>query len=162
MTHFLEAYNKGDQDRLSRFFVAKWEQTPWLYAMSRGRKVEVGVDNRKDLLRYFAHRHEQHDRMLLLSIQVIPNSGISGGQPRGGIAYSLARRADDLEQGSVGTERLVEGKGAIDCRRQKFTLLTLTTLPVKPKYTRASTLQCPKPDGRNQDNAIVACTGSSR
>jgi hypothetical protein len=54
MTHFLDAYNRGDQKQLKRLFRAKWELTPWLYAMARGSKVEVGVDNREALLRYFA------------------------------------------------------------------------------------------------------------
>jgi hypothetical protein len=167
MTHFLDAYNKGDQEQLRRFFPARAEVQAWLYSMNRGRseagdsESEVVADNRKALLRYFAERHERHDRMRLLSVVVGPSHASSGGRPRADITYSLGRRADDLERGLEGAERSVIGKGVIDCRRQKILLLSMGTLLAKPEDASTSAFRCPEPAGRNQGDDIAACTGTS-
>ena len=162
MMHFLDAYNGGDQNRLRHFFPAKAELQTWLYSMSRGGaqgKTEVGTDNRKKLLKYFADRHEQHDQMWLLSVKVTPSNSSSASRPNIDIVYSLARRADDLKPGPAGAKRPTIGKSVVDCKRQEIMLTSLETLPTKPKNTFASNRQCPEPADRHHNNVIVACTG---
>lgn len=159
MTHFLDAYNKDNQDQLRRLFPDRAELQTWLYSMNRGRKPEVSVDNRKDLLNYFANRHGHHDRMRLLSIMATPSSRSSNSQPRVGIVYSLSRRAGDLEKGSAGLGWSTIGKSVIDCKRQEILLTSMDTSPVKPGDNFASNNQCPEPADRNHNNVIIACTG---
>lgn len=146
---------------MRRFFPARAELQTWLYSMSRGGtqgRTEVGTDNRKKLLKYFAGRHEQHDQMWLLSVKVTPSNSSSTSRPSVDIVYSLARRADDLKPRPAEAKRPTIGKSIIDCKQQEIMLTSMETLPPRPENTFASNRQCPEPAGRNH-NVIIACTG---
>lgn len=120
ITRFFDAFNRGDQTALARFFPAQAAgamsngqrtQFQW-YSVTEGNPQAGGNNftarNLDELLAYFARRHGQHERLELRSLQ------INGRGWHGGIdfQYALTRAANDLPA------RVVEGKGSINCDDQ--------------------------------------------
>lgn len=133
---FFDAFNAGDQERLSRlFFVAEGPSPPdfsseGYYPWSWYLVSEAGAGGRIDrgfvtydegeLLDYFARRHEHGERLGLLKVGVT-GPGLLGEEDNVGIVYALTREADDLGAKLGGPDRVAFGKGGINCgRRQIF------------------------------------------
>lgn len=107
---FFEAFNHGDQAKLSRFFSVTPESPAptafrW-YSVTAGGTHFVTYDP-DALLAYFAERHEQREVLLLVRLELA--TGWHGGVD---VAFDVFRLADDFPA------RVVGGKGAIDCERQ--------------------------------------------
>lgn len=120
VTDFFDTFNRGDQDHLPRFFPEQAGRAgqagdrhsfQW-YSVTEGNPQHGGrhfvAYNRPTLLAYLAARQQHHERLQLLALDA------SGGSWHGGvdIGYTLSRQADDLP------ERMVTGKGAINCDNQ--------------------------------------------
>lgn len=159
LTHFFDAFNRGYKGELSRFFPARAELLPWLYSVNRGSDAEVSVDNRRDLLDYFAIRHAQRDRMRLLSVSVAPGNRSPGNETYADITYSLIRHANDLQEPSTEDGRITIGKSTVECRGQLIMLTSMETLPTGSKSS-ASFGQCPKSASEESEAAIKACAAS--
>lgn len=123
VTGFIAAFNRGDQVDLARFFPAKgsdphdpahaWYGDPnqlrWftLVRANPGRGINaLNLYTRETLLVYFAERHQQHERMRLVSLTINP----AGSTPSAAaINFRVARQANDLPGG------IFPGKGGINC-----------------------------------------------
>jgi hypothetical protein len=109
LTAFLDAFNRGDAAALPGFFP---EEGAYPYTDKRGFQWYSVTDleghfviyDPAELAAYFASRHEQHERLQLLELEVG-----AGPHPSVGIVFRLSREADDLPL------REMVGKGAIYC-----------------------------------------------
>ncbi len=155
ITNFFAAFNEGDKDKLSRFFVS-YSPTPGLYGISEDRASRgFYTHDREELLEYFAKRHEQGERLQLLKVEV----GKSWRSGTGDIGYVITREADDLESGLGGPHRVAQGKGAINCEKQKIFVWNMTMekaaydeRAVSPYYG-----SCEAPRGWEPGKAVLAC-----
>jgi hypothetical protein len=109
LTGFLDAFNRGDKAALARFFptVAAYPYADkpgfqW-YSVTDLRGHFVTYDPAA-LPAYFAARHQQHEQLQLLELEVA-----GSWQPRVDIVFHLRQQADDVPP------RTMIGKGAIDC-----------------------------------------------
>src|ERR1700724_4038324 len=87
ISNFLDAFNRGDSHQLGRFFGS---DLMW-YSVTEPQGNFVAY-NQGDLLKYFEGRHAQHERLVLVSIDV-RGPGWHGGVD---IVYTINRQADDL------------------------------------------------------------------
>ena len=105
---WFEAVNNGRPDVSSTFS----SQMEWFTVTDRTREtrrrhiVIRGYDVSK-LREYFQGRIDQHERLVLLEIEVKHDPARNLGH----LAFTLQRRADDLP----GPGRLAHGKGAVEC-----------------------------------------------
>jgi hypothetical protein len=126
---FVDAFNSGDQATLSRiFFVsegpsppdfAERAYEPWSWytvgKVAPGGKIESGfvTYDQRELLRYFAERHEAGERLRLLKVS-LTQKGLLGKEDNVGFVYVLNRDAGDLESGLGGPARIASGQGTIN------------------------------------------------
>jgi len=109
LTDFLDAFNRGDAAALPRFFP---KEGVYPYSDQRGFQWYSVTDQNghfvtydpAELPVYFATRHEEHEYLQLLELEVAASE-----EPCVSIVYRLGREADDLPSHEV------RGKGAIDC-----------------------------------------------
>jgi hypothetical protein len=109
LTAFLDAFNRGDLTALAAFFP---DEGVYPHSDQRGFQWYSVTDqdghfvtyDPAELPAYFAARHDQHERLHLLELEVATgwHSGVA-------IVYRLSRVADDLPPHEV------IGKGAIYC-----------------------------------------------
>ncbi|MDQ3044531.1 MAG: hypothetical protein M3R06_05190 [Chloroflexota bacterium] len=112
LTGFLDAFNRGDQEALARYFPSEVAEFPpeigkfnWYGVGGPPNSFNPGFTamNRDELLVYFAERHDQHEQMRLLQVEV-------GEEWHGlGMTLDIDRRADDIPHHEAGV------KAAIDC-----------------------------------------------
>lgn len=69
ITNFFDAFDRGDQGKLSRFFVQKGP-TPGLYNAGPVPRKGFGTYHRDALLKYFVKRHEHREHLRLLEVAV--------------------------------------------------------------------------------------------
>jgi hypothetical protein len=132
LTGFVEAFNRGDQEQVARFFPAKDNPSLGDVAPTYLRwysVTDVGLDgemrhfvtsSRARLFAYFQERQRQHERLQLRELVVSP-----GNMGDVAIGYALARQADDLPPGLGGPEWLARGKGGINCQDQTIFLWSM-------------------------------------
>jgi len=108
-----------------------------------------------DLLRYFAERRGERERMQLVAVQV-GTSNIAGAA---GMTFAVRREADDLVPGLGGRQQIAYGKGEIDCGEGRFFVwsMGMDLAPGQDLARRWS--PCPLPPGWAPGNPAVACTG---
>jgi hypothetical protein len=170
---FVDAFNRGDTERLSRlFFISEGPSPPdfstsssstwsW-YSVSEvgpGGKVERGFTtyDQAEMLSYFARRHGHGERLELLRVDVA-GSGLLGNPDNVGIIYALTRKADDLPPGLGGPDGVAFGKGSINCERQQiFTWSMETDTGEKRDARHASDWLCARPPGWRPGKAVIAC-----
>lgn len=135
---FLDAFNRGDQEQLARFFGPRFE---W-YSVGDGKRhslaynpngglrvggfpagLEVTVGHQDLLLPYFAQRHAEGERLRLREL----SSNYEGVRDIAHITYTLDRTADDLAPAPGAAARETTGKGAIDCRDQTLMVWSMGT-----------------------------------
>ena len=121
ITTFLDAFNRGDQQRLPEFFpdVADTTQEDTFHWYSVGGSPDTfnpgfQANSRDELLPYFAERHSHGESMTLLHIDYGANQSQTGVPSDRAIGFTLdvLRSADDIPTHQAGV------KGAIDCRDQ--------------------------------------------
>jgi hypothetical protein len=170
---FVDAFNRGDQERLSRiFFISEGPSPPdfseeryypwsW-YSVSEvgaGGRIEDGfvTYDQGELLRYFAERHSQGERLELIKVSST-QAGLLGEEGNVGIVYILTRDAEDLDPGLGGPARIAFGKGAINCESQRIFVWS-TEMRVGERRTEreAASWLCTDPPGWKPGTAVVAC-----
>ena len=106
VNEFVAAFNRGQPQKLGRLLARGNEGFQW-YAVNAepGLRTSDAAKNRATLLRYFAERHRQSERLVL---QRFTYKGYSLG--KADFTFELVRSADDL-----APEALYGGKGAIAC-----------------------------------------------
>lgn len=171
---FVDAFNSGDRDRLSRiFFVsegpsppdfAERDYEPWSwYTVSRigaGGKIESGfvTYDQGELLRYFAKRHEKGERLRLLKVS-LTQTGLLGIEDNVGFVYVLTREAEDLQPGLGGPARIASGEGAVNCKNRRIFALRMDMREDDSRTEReAAAWLCADPPGWKPGEAVVACT----
>lgn len=170
---FVDAFNRGDGERLSRlFFISEGPSPPdfseagyypwsW-YSVSEageGGRIEGGfvTYDKGELLRYFARRHRQGERLNLIKISST-SSGILEEEDNVGLAYVLTRHAADLAPGLGGPFRIAFGKGAINCEsRQIFAWSMEMRVGDERTPREAAVWLCEDPPGWRPGKAVVAC-----
>lgn len=133
VAEFLEAFNRGDQDRLVRLFPAVDSPTGrdhvnpaylrWYSVTDKGpdgEKRHFVTYTRAPLFAYFRERHRQHERLQLRELVMTP-----GSMGDVAIGFTLARQADDLPAGLGGPEGLARGKGGIYCPNRTIFLWSM-------------------------------------
>jgi len=171
---FVDAFNRGDQASLSRiFFVSEGPSPPdfsqagyypWSWYSSR----EVGADGRVashfttteqgELLRYFAERHGQGERLQLLKVS-LTQQGLLDEESNVGFLFTLTRDAKDLGPGFGGPAGIAYGKGALNCENgQIFTWNMDMKLGEKRTAREAAAWLCEDPPGWRPGEGVVACT----
>ena len=171
---FVEAFNGGDRERLARtFFVAEGPSPsefseegyyPWSwYSVSRvGRegRVEGGfvAHDERLLMRYFARRHEQGERLRLLKVS-LTQTGILGNDANVGLIAVLTREAEDLEgDGFGGPDNVAFARGAINCEGGWIFAWTMEMRSAETRDAReASSWLCKSPPGWRPGDAVIAC-----
>jgi hypothetical protein len=170
---FFDAFNRGDQERLSRlFFISEGPSPPdfsqrgyypwsW-YSVSEvgaGGRIEGGfvTYNQRDLLRYFAQRHSQGERLELIKVSAT-QGGMLEEEDNVGIVYVLTRDARDLEPGLGGPARIASGKGAINCESARIFEWSMEMRTGEGRSEReAAGWLCTDPPGWRPGTAVVAC-----
>jgi hypothetical protein len=170
---FVEAFNRGDQERLSRlFFISEGPSPPdfsqkGYYPWSWYSVSEVGVGGRiengfvtydqGEMLHYFAERHRQGERLELIKVSVT-QAGLLEEEGNVGIVYVLTRHARDLDPGLGGPSRIAFGKGAINCASQRIFTWSMEMRARETRTARqAAGWLCTDPPGWKPGAAVVAC-----
>lgn len=161
ITSFFDAFNRGDQDQLARFWMlpkASDAQGQTWYSVTEDDPKQGGrhfvAYNQSDLLAYFAKRIAQRERLQLVMVDV--------GQGRGGdvgVSYVLVRQADDLKPGLGGPERFAEGKGEINCKKQMLFVWSMAQNSGTPEEI-VPFWPCPKPPDWSPGTSAIACSRS--
>ena len=76
-----------------------------------------------DLPHYFAYRQTQREKLVLQWISI--HGGWGGWNPEQRLihfAFRVSRQAEDIYDGEI---RIVTGKGAIECRKQRFVVISI-------------------------------------
>jgi len=170
---FVDAFNRGDRDRLSRlFFISEGPSPPdfseggyypwsW-YSVSEvgaGGRIEDGfvTYNQSELLRYFAERHGQGERLGLIKVSAT-QAGLLGEPGNVGIVFVLTRDASDLDPGLGGPARIATGKGAINCASRRIFVWSMEMRTGEERTAReAAGWLCTDPPGWKPGAAVVAC-----
>ena len=170
---FVDAFNRGDGERLSRlFFVSEGPSPPdfsnsGYYPWSWYSVSEVGEGGRiensfvtydmGDLLRYFAERHRQGERLGLIKVSST-QAGLLDEENNVGIVYVLTRDAEDLDPGLGGPSRIAFGKGAINCETRQLFVWSMEMREGDERTPReAAGWLCTDPPGWRPGDAVVAC-----
>ncbi len=170
---FIDAFNRGDQERLSQlFFISEGPSPPdfseeGYYPWSWYSVSEVGAGGRIEdgfvtydqggLLRYFAERHRQGERLRLLKVSST-QAGLLGEESNVGIVYVLTRDAEDLDPGLGGPDRIATGKGAINCESRRIFVWSMEMRADERRTERnAADWLCTDPPGWRPGKAVVAC-----
>jgi hypothetical protein len=170
---FINAFNSGDQSRLSQlFFISEGPSPPdfsqggyypwsW-YSVSEvgaGGRIEDGfvTYDQGELLRYFAERHRQGERLELLKVSAT-QAGLLGNEGNVGIIYVLTRDAEDLAPELGGPDHIATGKGAINCGSQRIFVWSMEMRVGDTRSEReAASWLCTDPPGWRPGAAVVAC-----
>lgn len=180
---FVEAFNRGDRETLDRLFAPLPESRlsagvgqdlafsyflGEVYAKNKGRTFDFDYGEKDRLLEYFAKRHRIGERMQLWKVQS-SGGAMEGEKNTVGMTFLYSRLASDLKPGLGGPERLVYGKGSIDCERQTIFGWTATMemvgvegleLPPAPWVVSGDTDEvfCKEPSGWKPGESVLACT----
>jgi hypothetical protein len=170
---FVDAFNRGDQERLSRlFFVSEGPSPPdfseaGYYPWSWYSVSEVGESGRiengfvtydqGELLRYFAERHSKGERLRLIKVSST-QAGLLDEENNVGIVYVLTRDAEDLDPGLGGPSRIAFGKGGVNCESRRIFAWSMEMRMREDRTPReAAGWLCTDPPGWRPGKAVVAC-----
>ncbi|MGH3089788.1 MAG: hypothetical protein ACRDSJ_21120 [Rubrobacteraceae bacterium] len=180
---FVDAFNRGDQELLDRVFqplpesrVPDWASRDFAfeyflseaYAEGKYRDFDFDYGEKDRLLDHFAERHRIGERLQLWKVQV-NGLAMEGAKDTIGMSPLLSRRAPDLKPGLGGPERLVYGKGSIDCENQtifgwvaSMEMVGGEKLDTPPAPWVVSGVTddvfCKEPDGWEPGESVLACT----
>lgn len=171
---FVDAFNYGDQAMLSQvFFVSEGPSPadfssagyyPWSWysvnEVGQSGKIEDGfvTYDQTELLRYFARRHQQGERLRLFK-GALTGTGLLDEESNVGFVFVLARHAKDLGPDVGGPARIAYGKGALNCRNGRiFTWSMDMKIGEKRTEREAAAWLCKDPLGWRPGRTVVACT----
>lgn len=174
LIHFLEAFNQGSQEELSRsFFVSEGPTPPdfspvgyrpWSWYSSTqtgdgGRVIRhFTTSDQGELLRYFARRHQKGESMRLIKVS-LTQTGLLGMESNVGFVYVATRKAPDLAPDLGGPSRVAYGKGSLNCDNLRIFTWTMNMKTTEDRTEReAASWLCKDPPGWRPGKAVVACT----
>lgn len=102
---FVSTFNRGDRRALSRVIAPASEFNWYAVGGAPGERIQNAAKDRRNLIGYFAARHNRSERLTLRSVQFV---GYSLGRDQ--FTFTLIRAAADLD-----LPTLYVGKGAINC-----------------------------------------------
>ncbi len=170
---FIDAFNSGNQERLAQlFFISEGPSPPdfsqkgyypwswyWVSEVGAGGRIEDGfvTYDQGELLRYFAERHGQGERLELLKVSAT-QAGLLDEEGNVGFVYVLTRYAEDLEPELGGPDRIATGKGAINCASRRIFVWSMEMRAQETRSAReAAGWLCSDPPGWRPGKAVVAC-----
>jgi hypothetical protein len=107
--HFIDAFNRGDLAQLDQLVYQRFST----YATNApGERLNAQAHDRDNLMAYFAARHEHHEHMELISLDVTYTSSADAG-----FWFRVRRSADD---GLPPTR--YTGKGGVQCATRPISL----------------------------------------
>ena len=124
-----------------------------------GGRIEDGfvTYNQGEMLRYFAERHRQGERLELFKVSAT-QAGLLGNKGNVGIVYVLTRDAEDLDPGLGGPNRIATGKGTINCGSKRIFVWSMEMREGDTRSEReAASWLCTDPPGWRPGAAVVAC-----
>jgi hypothetical protein len=157
VTTFLDGINRGNQKQVAELFEISdrpdplsgtlgWSWYSFNQGVSGATDEFVAYDEAK-ILSYLAARHERHERMGLLTIDV----GRRFGSGRYVVfAAHVTRGADDLGSGRR-VHRFANVKGVIDCERPEINRWVMAS------ESRPGPGECPTVPGWKPGDAAIAC-----
>jgi hypothetical protein len=116
---FTETFTRGGLQRLDGLF-ARGERFAWFSSGAPGPRFSPEAGKRETLVRYFAARHREHDRMGLVSYRF---NGYEAPRVIGHFELRATRSADDYRGGAQVD---IVGKGAIDCSASPVRFMVLS------------------------------------
>ncbi|QIN84522.1 hypothetical protein GBA63_19140 [Rubrobacter tropicus] len=164
---FFRAFNAGNGPELRRTF-APGNSSPPLYGVGTGEhgRGAFGANRREELLRYFADRHRDGERLRLFQVGVTA----SGREDTAEVTYLVARSADDLGPVLADARRaesggfLYFGKAVIDCETRKILAWNMDAEERsdqgKEEFEAGppeATGLCPARPNRKPEAVVVAC-----
>jgi hypothetical protein len=119
---FIDAFNRGDIVQLDRLVSS--QQFGWYSSDAPGQRFNAEAYDRENLMAYFAARHQQHEHLVLNSLDVTYTDARGGG-----FWFRLTRSADD---GLPPTA--YNGKGGVQCAimPMSLTVWAMDPLPWSP------------------------------
>ena len=125
LTELFAALDAGQSDIVPQYFGSVQHDMFQWYSMTRigpgAEKDNYVTHDLKELATYFVKRHQQHEHMRLVRLQV---NSWQGDLVHFG-PLTVMRSADDLHFGSKATEYGVDGKGTMNCKQGTFLVLSL-------------------------------------
>ncbi len=152
------SYPKARAPRISRTKGTIRRRGTRLAKLGRAR-IEDGfvTYDQDELLRYFAERHRQRERLELIEVSST-QAGLLGEKNNVGIVYVLTRDAEVLEPGLGGQARIAFGKGAINCENRQIFAWSMEMRVGETRSEReAAAGLCTDPPGWKPGTAVVAC-----
>jgi hypothetical protein len=146
---FLAAISQGDDAAIAAILTPEPRFMWYSASLDDHNHAAFDVAETRTLLQRRAQAHED-GQLLALSVWFDPRRRL------GHIAYALTLRADDVRPGADGSDRLVEGKGAIDCASGTIMVWSMGTDAAR---TTIADLSPYCPGGRDLGEEIVACAG---
>jgi hypothetical protein len=106
---FIDAFNRGDLARLDQLVYQPFST----YATNApGERLNAQAHDREGLMAYFAARHQQHEHLELISMDVTYANSVEAG-----FSFRVRRSADDGLSPSRYT-----GKGGVECATRPISL----------------------------------------
>jgi len=107
---FIDAFNRGDVAQLD--LLVSDQLFAWYSTDAPGQRLNAEAKDRGTLMAYFAARHQQHEHLVLNSLDVNFTNDRAGG-----FTFSLVRSADD----GLPPSRYI-GKGEVQCATRPISL----------------------------------------
>jgi hypothetical protein len=115
--HFIDAFNRGDLAQLDRLVSAN--RFAWYSTHAPGERYNAEAKDRSTLAAYFAARHQQHEHLALVSLDVTYTSTLNAG-----FWFRVTRSSDD---GLPATR--YTGKGEVQCSPMPISLVVWSMDP---------------------------------
>ena len=144
---FLAAISQGDDAAVAAILTPEPRFMWYSASLDLRNHAAFDVAETRTLLQRRAEAHEE-GLLLALSVQFDPRRRL------GHIAYALSLRADDVQPAADGSDRLVEGKGAIDCATGTIMVWSMGT---DARRTTIADLPPYCPGAHQLGDEIVAC-----
>lgn len=173
LIRFLEAFNQGSEEELSRSFFLSEGPTPpdfspvayqpwsWYSSTQTGDGGRVmrhfTTSDQGELLRYFARRHQKGESMRLIKVS-LTQTGLLGMESNVGFVYVVTRNAPDLDPNLGGPSNVAYGKGSLNCQNLRIFTWTMNMKTNEDRTEReAASWLCKDPPGWRPGKAVVAC-----
>jgi hypothetical protein len=108
VVRFVSAFNYGESDLLDRVY-AREPDFRWYSTDGPGRRLRLAASDRSSLLRYFAKRHADGERLSVRSLRFMGNTVAPSLKPYGNFVFRLVRSTNSRPP------MVFRGKGAAHC-----------------------------------------------
>ncbi len=171
---FVDAFNRGDTEALSRVFFlsdgpsppdySQQDFYPWSWYLVSEVDADGTVQNgfvtydQAELMSYFEERHRQGERLRLLKVS-LTQTGLLGEEDNVGFVYVLTRDAEDLDPALGGPSRIAWGEAAVNCGNRRIYAWRMDMRAEDERSERdAADWLCTDPPRWRPGEQVVACT----